>query len=392
MNTETNTADVPAHCKIGPSTLPARAICPCHESAAGGPDAQSGTRAHKVVELCLKHESEVSPVAFGPEVTDDERQRGMWGARTIRALRDETAPGQNVVAEFRAEFRPNFLMDRPVERDLIRGKFGTCDAHWESADGRTLNVCDFKTYAKGDGEKDYAPQLMFYAVLLASEYGHHYNDVNGYIVAAGDYTVQRVHFTLEDAIARVAWLIRRIQALQPGVVMDRAEDILATFGHPSVWCSTCKHAADCPAISKAIQLVEGGGILTRPLAIQKAVVPILEAYIKRVNAEVRAVLEGGGRVLDTGTGIEFGWAERKGRAKLKDLRGLVCSMTEYGVKPENIAAAVSISKSAVDALLKDAEGDRYEGWKEKDKKVARAAVFEPFFTEPGVERYIKRLS
>ena len=48
MNTNEN--ESAAHCKIGPSTLPARAVCPCHESAPGGADALSGTRSHKVVE------------------------------------------------------------------------------------------------------------------------------------------------------------------------------------------------------------------------------------------------------------------------------------------------------------------------------------------------------
>ena len=53
--------DGAAHCAIGPSTLPARAVCPCHDSAPGKADAQSGTRSHKVVEANIRNKQPMTP-------------------------------------------------------------------------------------------------------------------------------------------------------------------------------------------------------------------------------------------------------------------------------------------------------------------------------------------
>ena len=72
MNTNEN--ESAAHCKIGPSTLPARAVCPCHESAPGGADAQSGTRSHKVVEANIHGEidgGEGVAAQYLPSTTED---------------------------------------------------------------------------------------------------------------------------------------------------------------------------------------------------------------------------------------------------------------------------------------------------------------------------------
>ena len=59
MNTNEN--ENAAHCRIGPSSLPARAVCPCHDPAPGGADAQSGTRSHKVVEANIGNSQSCVP-------------------------------------------------------------------------------------------------------------------------------------------------------------------------------------------------------------------------------------------------------------------------------------------------------------------------------------------
>lgn len=404
MNTNEN--EIAAHCKIGPSTLPARAVCPCHESAPGGADAQSGTRSHKVVEAniangqsCTPPDPDVMGVTESPEMmgmtpadnylpgtTDDEIGRGVWGANTIKRLRDETAPGAYIHTETRAKYVEQ-TMDAHEVRAALRGKFGTVDAFWESADGEALFVADYKTYANADSEKSYLPQGMYYAVLLATM-RKPYKRATFFVVAAGDHTVARYDFELPDATRETVETIRRVEAVQPGALFRDGEEARTKCGKPSAWCKTCAHAATCPAISRAVTLVSGGGILTKPLAVRMAVVPVLESFVKGVKAEVKAVLEKGERVYDAASGIEYAFAERKGRAKLADLRGLAEATIGYGVKPDDFAAAVSVSKTAVDGLLKAVD----EANGRKVKKADREAVYVPYFTEPGMEKYVKRIS
>ncbi len=380
-----------AHCKIGPSTLPARAVCPCHESVPGGADAQSGTRSHKVVEANIHGEidgGESVAAQYSPGTTDDEIGRGVWGANTIKRLRDETAPGAYIHTETRVEFADALSEFSEKERDALRGKFGTVDAYWISQDGATLYVADYKTYATADGEKCYKPQGMMYAALLKSGEARGATAVVFFVVAGGDHTVARYDFDMEAAIGHTVETIRRVDAIQSGDVFATGDEARTKCGKPSAWCKTCAHAATCPAISRAVAIVEGGGILTKPLAVRMAVVPVLESFVKGVKAEVKATLDKGERVFDPKSGIEYGYAERKGRAKQADLRGLAESVIVYGVKPDDFAAAVSISKTAVDGLLKavdDANG-------RKVKKADREAVYVRYFTEPGMERYVKRIS
>lgn len=404
MNTNEN--ENAAHCRIGPSSLPARAVCPCHESAPGGADAQSGTRSHKVVEAnisngqsCVPPDPNCLGVTESPEMmgikpadnylpgtTEDEIARGVWGANTIMRLRDETAPGAYIYTETRAKYIEE-TSDVHDVRAAFRGKFGTVDTFWESADCETLFIADYKTYANADSEKSYLPQGKYYAALLKSM-RKPYKRAAFFVVAAGDHTVARYDFALAEAVADTAATIRRVEAvLQSGLFRD-GEDARAKCGKPSAWCKTCAHAATCPAISRAVALVNGGGILTKPLALRMAIVPILESFVKCVKAEVKATLDAGKRVFDEASGIEYGYAERRGKAKLADLRGLAEAAIGYGVKPEDFAAAVSVSKTAVDGLLKAVE--EREG--RKVKKAEREEVYVKYFTEPGMEKYIKRIS
>lgn len=406
MNTNEN--ESAAHCKIGPSTLPARAVCPCHESAPGGADAQSGTRSHKVVEAniangqsCTTPDPDVMGVTESPEMmgvkpadnylpgtTEDEIGRGVWGANTIKRLRDETAPGAYIHTETRVEFADALSEFSEKERDALRGKFGTVDAYWIAQDGATLYVADYKTYATADGEKCYKPQGMMYAALLKSGEARGATAVVFFVVAGGDHTVARYDFDMDAAIGHTVETIRRVDAIQSGDVFATGDEARTKCGKPSAWCKTCAHAATCPAISRAVAIVEGGGILTKPLAVRMAVVPVLESFVKSVKAEVKAALDAGDRVYDAASGIEYAFAERKGRAKLADLRGLAESVIVYGVKPDDFAAAVSISKTAVDGLLKAVD----ERENRKVKKADREAVYVRYFTEPGMERYVKRIS
>jgi len=397
--------DGAAHCAIGPSTLPARAVCPCHDSAPGKADAQSGTRSHRVVERNIQSKQpSTEPGLFGPTetpedmgvkpsdgymawTTEDEIGRGEWGARAIMALRDETAPGAYIYTETRAKCG----YDDEEADAAFRGKYGTVDAYWESADGRTIYVADYKTYATASDEKSYLPQGMFYAVLLdcvARMSGKAYQGAEFFVVAAGDRSVSKFAFSLDCARERTRDVIRRVEAIKGSGLFATGDEARTKCGVPSAWCKTCAHAATCPAISRAVTMVSGGGILQKPLAVRMAVVPVLDAFCKSVKAEVKAALEAGGRVYDEASGIEYALAERKGKSKLTDLRGLAESVIVYGVKPDDFAAAVTVSKTAVDGLLKAVD----ERENRKVKKVDREAVYARYFSEPGTERYVKRIS
>ena len=381
---ETNESESAAHCRIGPSSLPARAVCPCHESAPGGADAQSGTRSHKVVEanICGAQGGPTPSDGYLPGTTEEEIGRGVWGARMVLELCAETAPGAKVQTETRTEYRGG--------NPAFAGKFGTVDAFWRSADGKALYIADYKTYASADGEKSYLPQGMMYAVLLDSgePLCGKAERAEFFVVAAGNRAVARYSFTLAEARATCEAIISRVEAVANAERLGMGDEARTKCGKPSAWCRTCAHAAACPAISRAVTLVSGGGILQKPLAVRMAIIPVLESFAKRVKAEVKAILDKGGRVYDEASGIEYGYAERRGRARLADLRGLAEAVISYGVKPDDFAAAVSVSKTAMDGLLKavdDANGS-------KVKKADREAVYRPYLTEPDTERYIKRIA
>lgn len=390
MNTTPDTTPTPtpaateAHCKIGPSSLPARSVCPCHDSAPGGADAESGTRAHAVVATILRG---ITPY-YSEATTADEIERGEWGAAKILALRDGTAEGAQIWSERRIEFFFNGRIEDEETRHTLAGKFGTVDAYWESPSGEHLYIADFKTYAMQSDEKSYLPQGMYYAALLRSMLAPNATEVTFYVVAAGDHSVTEYRFEMGDAIRRTVATIRRVEAVQPGALFRDGAEARAKCGKPSVWCKYCAHAADCPAISRAVSLVNGGGILEKPLAVRYAIIPVLESFAKRVKDEVRAALERGERVYDADTGIEYALAERRGRPKLADLKGLAEAVIAQGVQPQAFAQRVSISKSAVEELLKAA--DTAAGIKRT--KNAREAVYSPFFAEGAPEKIIKKIS
>jgi len=405
-----NTIVEEAHCLIGPSSLPARSVCPCHDSAPGGSDAQSGTRSHKVVEANLRNSQPMTPPvedligvmetpadcgvspsdSYMENTTEDEIARGVWGAKTIKSLQEETSPGAFIHTESRVKFVDNNGLTDNV-RDALRGKFGTVDAYWEDAAAETLYIADYKTYATTNEDKSYLPQGMAYAALLNSVFmgrNREFKRAVFFVVAAGDRTVQRFTFSMDCAYERTADVIRRVEALKYSNVFPTEEEARAHCGKPSAWCKTCAYSATCPAISRAVQVVSGGGILTRPLAVRMALVPVLESFVKGVKAEVRATLDKGERVFDSESGIEYVLAERRGKSKLADLRGLAESVIIYGVKPEEFAAAVSISKTAVEGLLKACD----ERVGRKGKKADREAVYARYFNDPPLEKYVKRLS
>lgn len=381
--TTSNTTE--AHCKIGPSSLPARAVCPCHDSAPGGADAASGTRAHAVVSAII---SGYNDSVYLPETTSDEIERGEWGAAKIQTLRDATAEGAKIHSERRVEFLFNGDIEDAEAQRTLADKFGTVDAFWLSPDGATVYIADFKTYAMQSDEKSYLPQGMYYAALLKSYAAPKATEAVFFVVAAGDRSVTEYRFTVNDAIRETVDNIRRVEAVQPGALFKTGDEARAKCGKPSAWCKFCAHAADCPAISRAVSLVNGNGILDKPLAVRYAIIPVLESFVKRVKDEVRAALERGERVYDADTGIEYALAERRGRARLADLKGLAEAVVAQGVQPQAFAQRVSISKSAVEELLKAA--DTAAGIKRT--KNAREAVYSPYFIEGAPENIIKKIS
>ena len=408
MDENKETTGEQAHCFFGPSTLPARAICPCYKGDGGSSVAESGTRAHKVVEETIKSNQPcvepgmmgvtetpemmgVDPAAnYLPDTTDDEITRGKWGAAKICELRDQTEPGAHIRSEMRFVFsEAHSPFDTTLTNELC-GIFGTVDAHWVSGDGETLYVADFKTYAKSDGEKDYQPQGKAYAVLIASNGMANCRRAVFFCVCAGDYSVARYDFPIQDAMIETVQTVKKSRAAVPGAggLFVTGDEAREKCGKPSVWCEHCAYAATCPAISRAVEIVRNDGILTKPLAVRMAVVPILEAFAKKTKAEVREELDAGRRVFDETSGIEYALAERKGRAKLADLKGLAGAVIEHGIEPAAFAAIVSVSKTAVDGLLKAA--DEQAG--RKVKKADREAVYLPYFAAPGMEKYVKRIS
>ncbi len=380
MPNETTLAKIkcPAHCEMGPSSLPARAVCPCYDSAGGSAEADSGTRAHKVVELNIHSASAVDTNQYLPGTTEDEIERGVWGAQQILAIHAETGGDD---APIRTETRVQFasFADPEAIAMTLYGTFGTVDAYWEAAD--SLHICDFKTYANALGDKDYSPQGMAYAALLLPYDSP--KSVTFHTVCAGDHLLAHTTFSVAEAKERTADIIRQVNAIKHSHLFADGGAARAACGHPSAWCKICAHAASCPAINRAVEAVKDGTVLAVPLAVQMEAVPILEAYCKQVKAAVKCIIDDGGRVADAERGIEYVYKDRRGPAKLADLRGLAEALAQQGVSMDDFAAICSVSKTAVDELLKPCVASL--------KKKDREAIYLPFFAEGKVQRVLTRI-
>lgn len=409
MNEEKTNEQEAAHCYFGPSSLPARAVCPCYVGDGGSAVAESGTRSHKVVEANLANRQSCTPPEpglmgvtespemmgvspadeYAPGTTEDEISRGTWGAKKIQELRDQTAPGAYIYTEKRVKFNPSCaLFDNGTGIAELLGVFGTVDAHWIGDNGETLYIADYKTYSRSDGEKDYQPQGKAYAVLIASNCGMNIRRAVFFCVCAGDYSVSRYDFTIDAAVGETVRTIQAARAALPGFLFATGDEAREKCGKPSVWCDHCKFANDCPAISRAVEVVRNNGILAKPLAVRMAVTPILEAFIKSTKEAVKIELDAGRRVWDAESGIEYAYSERKANAKLADIKGLATAVVGYGVDPAAFAEIVKCSKTAVDGLLKAVD----EAAGRKVKKAEREAIYTPYYKDAGFNRYVKRIS
>ncbi len=377
---------ISAHCEISPSTLPARSVCPCHDSGEGDAIADSGTRSHKVVETAIQlggDEDKVREALKDCEgLTDDEIARGVWGAAQILAIHNQT----EAAAEIHTESRVDYLTSTAFSLETnaaMRGKFGTVDAWWEGAN--TLYICDYKTYANAMSEKDYTPQGMGYALLIASRTERHYDRVYFNVICAGDRNIHGVSFTLEDAADVVTPLIQRVQAVKYSGLFADGDAARRTCARPSAWCKTCAHAMGCAAIANAVSNVANDQCRTMdiPLARRMVQVPILEEYCKRVKDAVRELLQGGEQVRDDEAGVAYILKDRLGAARLNDLRGLAEALATNGVSMDDFAAVCSVSKSAVDRLLAAANTEM--------PKKERELIYKGFFTAGKVQQVLTQV-
>ena len=359
------------HAPFGPSTLPPRAVCPCYDGEASSEDANAGTRSHKVLSNLLTGGGEEMP-----GTTEDERARARWAALTIRSLRDATAPGAEIHSETFVEYDWR--------------NYGTVDAWWTDGDGEIF-VCDYKTYADANGEKDYAPQGMAYAVLLASNPGMVGNATHAtfWAVCGGTRETRRDRFTIVEAEGVVVKVMRKSIAVRQDVgLFENLREAMAKCARPSAWCDHCAHRGECPAVGKTVALVQTGGILTRPLAVRMAACTVLESFVRSVKAEVKAVLDAGGRVFDPESGVEYGYGERAANSTCKDIFALSRALAQRGMTARDFEEVVSVSKSKLTAKL--AEVDERAGCESTPKE--RGAFIRPFFESKGTVKSLKRLA
>ena len=376
-----------AHCEIGPSTLPARAVCPCHDSGEGDAVADSGTRSHKVVETAIQLGGDEDKVREALKtcdgLTDDEINRGVWGAAQIIAIHAQTEAAAEVHTESRVDYRASTCFTLDTNAAML-GKFGTVDAWWEGAN--TLYICDYKTYAVALGEKDYTPQGMAYALLVASKTMRNYDRVYFNVICAGDRQIHGVSFTLDEATAVVTPIIRRVEMLKGGGLFADGEEARRVCARPSAWCKTCAYAETCTAIRNAVSTIvanKDGGAVDIPLARRMAQVPILEEYCKRVKDAVREMLLNGEQVRDDEAGVAYTLKDRLGVARLNDLRGLADALAAHGVSMDDFAAVCSVSKSAVDRLLAAANAEM--------PKKERELIYKHFFTAGKVQQVLTQV-
>lgn len=375
-----------AHCEISPSTLPARSVCPCHDSGEGDAVADSGTRSHKVVETAIQlggDEDKVRETLKTYEgLTDDEISRGVWGAAQILAIHAQTEAAAEVHTESRVDYRASTCFTLDTNAAML-GKFGTVDAWWEGANA--LYICDYKTYAVAMSEKDYTPQGMGYALLVASNTMRNYDRVYFNVICAGDRQIHGVSFTLDEAAAVVTPIIRRVEMLKNGGLFADGEEARRVCARPSAWCKTCAHAMGCAAIANAVSTVANDQCRTMdiPLARRMVQVPILEEYCKRVKDAVRELLQNGEQVRDDEAGVAYTLKDRLGVARLNDLRGLADALAAHGVSMDDFAAVCSVSKSAVDRLLAAAN--------EAMPKKERELIYKHFFTAGKVQQVLTQV-
>lgn len=322
-----------AHHELGMSRWSAWAVCPCFTSGAETDDAKAGTALHEKLHAVLAGKDMVAL-----DETDAGDRAVRWAADEIRKCLPE---GSALHSEDRVEIPESMS-------ETLGGIFGTADAWFVDDAANSINVFDFKSMSRDNGE-DLYPQLMGYAIAIAStlpERGKGMTVVM-HILHGG---VFRHTFIETDMGA----CIRQGEAIVARHLMADGD---ADAEMPSRWCRYCGRCAGCRAMNGELGMASNAVALARLSAPRRLdLIERLEAMLKKAKDEAKAEIEAadGQRMEDGG----IAYAIREVASPAKMIPGMILPLysrlTEMGVPHDAFMDRCKIGKGDVVKLLQGA--------------------------------------
>jgi hypothetical protein len=326
------------HHEFGMSRWPAVLDCPCFKGQEGGKNAAYGTEKHEL----FAHYVESTKAGFEADIPEDLHARGALEAARALVATVEALGGNK--ADIRTETRVE------VKEGALEGVFGTADAVW--TDGKTILVCDFKTF--WNAARTYDAQLAGYAWAVMTSEAPKAKDV-ALMVCYGDNPsksyIQRVNvMSLLDIVNRVAKA--RLDRLAA------TEESATQCG----WCELCERNTTCSALRKVAEAVATMPEITTaveswsqlPMARKAQMLVLAETVCKWADAvreKAKQELLEGDAIEDSANGIHYTLQHRSGRKTPRPVDAW-SMLVGRGVNADAIKERLTISASAVKELLK----------------------------------------
>lgn len=335
----------PAHHPYGMSQWPAMLECPRFEGRGDSKDAEKGTETHKAFAWQL--EALLDGASPDEAIAADYHEKGAH--RAAKNVFDLWTLDQGA-GEVHIETR--------VSLNTPNGEiFGTADCYWVNLEKKEVTVVDFKTFRNSG--RDYTPQLVGYGLAVARTIAKEGVRIRT-IVCYGD-DPGMVHATGTQEVAeRILGQVLKVAAGRvTGCLQPRQCN----------WCDVCKHfptCAACVAVAKRQTEIAKKELTWDTLTADKkaqycAMADWMAKWAAAVKDKAKEDLVAGMKVEDPDNGISYTLQKASGK-KTPRVNDLWPAMRDQGVNAADFRAALTISASAAEGLLKAI------GMKAKDAK------------------------
>lgn len=323
------------HPEFSPSRLPAWTVCPHFEGGGETADTRLGTELHRQLSMHL--------CGMANETLDNGLQDFIVdrAARTIQKLLEEFFGTEDWSAESEMKLELSAAYtDAIVGRHVDIPIFGTADVAAYTHHEAKLFIADFKSFYSN---RDYTPQLAFYALALAEKFGCVDDTPVRLVVVCGD----REGFTTIDTTIGCCYNLVKY-------AIDNRENRDAKPPKTSFWCSLCAKCGSCAYAQDALAIepFSPAEVTVAPERLPFLLLLATEIE-KRISAlreyAKKAAKENGGYLVDT-----QGKACYTLRTQTKSTIDCwkLFELTRDKVGEENFMLALSINKTKAEQLLK----------------------------------------
>lgn len=343
------------HHEMGMSRWSPWNLCPSFDSIPNSKEAQTGNDAHDKLKSLLD----------GKDVQLDETK---MVERSVKWAADEILK-DSVGAVLYSE---ETVMIGAEWGSVLSGIHGTVDAFYVN-DG-WIHIYDYKSMAKSDNSENLWPQLMGYALGVASLSGTKGANVRLHVLFGGNFMHVTKDVTLDECC-------RTGEAIIEGRLQKDFRPKCANH-----WCKYCKHSSSCGQTKEELAIVESGALNDLPIPQRLVLIEHLEQVLKKAKDECKEQIALCPNKTISNEGVTFQLVTSKGASKMKKgkMLELYNACTSCGISLEDLFNICTVGKNDLCKLLKVKCGLKL---KSCDPSEATAETFcEPFYDCGSVEK------